>query len=72
MCAEEHLQTLKQMGNSGRRTLLSANNKKLRLQFAHQMLPGLMSVKVSAFGINNMEIWIYLALYQQLRLLLVE
>ena len=83
--------TLKQMGYSSRRPhrvpILSAKNRKLRLQFAraHQnwtiedwknvawsdasrFLP---PFKWSEFGVNNMKAWIYPALYQWFRLVLV-
>jgi len=82
-------QTLEQMDYSSRRPhqvpLLSANNRKLRLQFtqAHQnwtikdwkTLPGLMSLDIqmvgSEFGVNNMKAWIHPALYQRFRLVVV-
>ncbi len=76
--------TLKQMGYSSRRPhrvpLLSAKNRKRRLQFAQgDYMPGLMSLDFccdiqmvgSEFGVKNMKAWIHPALSQRFRLVVV-
>jgi len=66
-------------------TLLSAKNRKLKVQFAraHQnctiddwkMFTGLMNLDIqmvgSEFGVNNMKAWIHHALFQRFRLVVV-
>ncbi len=82
ICERTTSRTLKQMGYSSRRPhrvlLLSAKNRKQRLQFAqaHQnwtIEDFCCNIQMvgSEFGVNNMKAWIHPALSQRFRLVVV-